>query len=82
MGHEVSDETRAKMSESRKGKSPSLETQAKVRESNKKNNAELKELGIPHPAGVGAHNRWHRNRNIIKSDCIYCQDEIGGTEAS
>lgn len=62
-GRTLTPEHRAKIGAAHKGKTASLETRQKIGASN-----------IGRPPNSGQHARWHRDRNIIKTDCTYCME--------
>jgi group I intron endonuclease len=67
-GRHLSDEHKEKMSVSLKGKTHSEETKAKFRE-NASNRDDSFRLEKTREAN---HIRWHVNRSIIKTECLYC----------
>lgn len=73
-GHTMSDQSRAQLSEMRKGalnpnygKTASAETRARRRAA---------QLGVPKPSSArSAHTRYHTNKGIVRQGCRHCADD-------
>jgi hypothetical protein len=73
-GRTLSEETKERLSEQRKGeKNPNYGR--KLSEETRKKMSEVRK-GRPMPSSVkSAHTRWHTNKNVISNKCKYCQEQ-------
>lgn len=85
LGYKHTDEARAIMSAKAKNRVVSVETRAKLsavrkgREVSEEARANISAAQLASKSkGLGAHNRWHLDRNIINPDCTHCK--AGTTE--